>query len=72
VGAYHSSELWYTFQTLGRSWRPFTEADYQLSDEMVDAWTNFCKFGNPNGAEGDAWAPYKNDAPFIKVFDIKK
>jgi para-nitrobenzyl esterase len=72
VGAYHSSELWYTFQTLGRSWRPFTEADYQLSDEMVDAWTNFCKFGNPNGAEGEAWAPYKKDAPFIKEFDVKK
>lgn len=71
-GAFHSSELWYTFHTLDRSWRPFTAADHELSNRMVDYWTNFCKFGNPNGAEGDAWAPYKKDAPFVKEFDVKK
>ena len=27
-GAFHSSELWYTFGTLGRCWRPMTQADY--------------------------------------------
>lgn len=71
-GAFHSSELWYQFGTLKRSWRPFTEADYQLSEEMVTAWTNFSKYGNPNGAEGNAWAPSKKDAPFTFVFNIKQ
>ena len=36
AGAFHSSELWYMFGTLGRSWRPKTEGDYALSKEMMD------------------------------------
>ena len=57
-GAFHSAELWYVFGTLGRSWRPFTEEDYALSEEMVSAWTDFCKKGSPG------WPEY----PFKKVF----
>lgn len=57
-GAFHSAELWYVFGTLGRSWRPFTEEDYALSEEMVSAWTDFCKKGTPG------WPEY----PFKKVF----
>ena len=45
AGAFHSSELWYMFGTLGRSWRPKTEGDYALSKEMMDDWTNFMKTG---------------------------
>ncbi len=71
-GAFHSSELWFVFHTLGRSWRPFTEADFKLSDEMVDAWTNFAKYGNPNGQNGNAWAPATKDNPVIHEFKIKE
>lgn len=63
-GAFHSAELWYMFGTLGRSWRPFTEADYALSARMLDAWTAFCKTGNPG------WAPYKHDQPYKEAFDL--
>jgi len=65
AGAFHSAELWYVFGTLGRSWRPFTQADYDLSARMIDAWTAFCKDGNPG------WAPYKHDAPYKECFDIE-
>lgn len=65
AGAFHSAELWYVFGTLSRSWRPFTEADYALSSSMLDAWTRFCKTGNPG------WAPYKHEAPFKQRFDIE-
>ena len=64
-GAFHSAELWYMFGTLDKSWRPFTEADHVLSDEMVDAWTSFCKTGNPG------WDAYKHDKPYKKLFDVK-
>ena len=57
-GAFHSAELWYVFGTLGRSWRPFTEEDYALSEQIVSAWTDFCKTGSPG------WPEY----PFKKVF----
>lgn len=64
-GAFHSAELWYMFGTLDRSWRPFTKADYKLSKQMLDAWTLFCKTGNPG------WAPDTAVAPNMKVFDIE-
>ena len=64
-GAFHSGELWYMFGTLDRSWRPFTKADYKLSKQMLDAWTRFCKTGNPG------WAPDTEASPSMKVFDIQ-
>lgn len=70
AGAYHSSELWYIFQTLSRSWRPFTPGDYNLSDKMVDAWTNFSKYGNPNGRGRGPWAPYTKDNGQFMIFDV--
>ena len=53
-GAFHSAELWYMFHTLDRSWCPMTEADYKLADEVMDCWTNFVKYGNPNGRSSES------------------
>ena len=53
------------FGTLSRSWRPFTEADYALSERMLDAWTAFCRDGNPG------WDAYKHDKPYKQAFDIQ-
>ena len=64
AGAFHSAELWYMFGTLDRSWRPFIDADYELSARMLDAWTSFCKTGNPG------WQAYKHDEPYKQLFDI--
>ena len=63
-GAFHSFELWYTFGTLGRSWRPFTEADKALSRRMLDDWTDFAKTGNPG------WSPYTPAEPYVETFDV--
>ena len=62
-GAFHSSELWYMFGTLDRSWRPFTEADHALSEKMLDAWTHFCKTGTPG------WAPCTEENPYMETLD---
>lgn len=51
------------------SWRPFTAGDKQLSEQMVDYWTNFAKFGNPNGKNGDVWKPYTTQSPQLLVLD---
>lgn len=61
AGAFHSSELWYVFGTLGRCWRPFAQGDYRLSQQMLDYWTNFAKTGNPNGAGLPLWKPFAED-----------
>ena len=43
MGAIHSWELWYVFNTLDRCWRPLTEKDRRLSEYMCDIWTDFIK-----------------------------
>ncbi len=72
AGAFHSSELWYMFGTLDRCWRPFTDADRKLSRQMLAAWTNFCKYGNPCGKEQTGfWLPYTEADPFRKILDVE-
>lgn len=58
AGAYHSSELWYVFGTIGHCWRALTGVDYDLSRAMVRYWANFAKTGDPNGGELPVWEPY--------------
>ena len=36
---------------------------------MVDYWTNFAKFGNPNGNNVDVWKPYTTQSPEFLVLD---
>jgi len=70
--AYHSSELWFVFKTLKNSRRPFTAADYALADEIVDYWTNFAKYGNPNGPQGnEPWHPATKADPFVMHLNVK-
>lgn len=68
-GAFHSSDLWYVFHAFRHSWRPFTEGDEELSLKMVDFWTNFAKYGDPNGKQGGIWTPCTADVPKFMVLD---
>lgn len=68
-GAFHSADLWYIFHSFRHSWRPFTTGDEELSLKMVDYWTNFAKYGDPNGKEGGLWTPCTPDSPKFMIFD---
>lgn len=70
AGAFHSSELWYTFKSLRLSWRPFTEGDYDLAERMITAWTNFAATGNPNGKGAEGWTPFTEANPEYMVFRL--
>jgi para-nitrobenzyl esterase len=70
AGSFHSAELWYVFHTLDKSWRPFTDGDYALSDFMVDAWTNFVKYGDPNGKGKEVWTPYTEGNKKLMIFNL--
>ena len=63
AGAFHSSELWYVFGTLGRSWRPMEAHDFELSEQMTDAWAAFMKTGNPG------WEPCSGENGFYFEFE---
>jgi para-nitrobenzyl esterase len=68
-GAWHSSDLWYVFHSFSHSWRPFTAGDKDLSKAMVGYWTNFAKYGNPEGKDGGLWTPYTATSPKFMIFN---
>ena len=70
AGAFHSAELWYMFGTLNRCWRPFTEQDQELSEEMLTYWTNFMKTGNPNSDGLEKWKPCSKKVAFSMTVDV--
>ncbi|WBY64082.1 carboxylesterase/lipase family protein [Thermocaproicibacter melissae] len=73
AGAFHSSELWFTFETLAKCWRPFKGKHYDLARMMCNYWTNFAKTGDPNGLDADGtpmpeWKPYTLENPNSMFF----
>lgn len=69
AGAFHSAELWYMFGTYERCWRPMTDIDAKLSQEMVSYWTNFVKNGNPNEERLSEWRACTKKDIFVKEFN---
>ncbi len=72
-GSFHSSELWFVFETLAKCWRPFRGKHYDLARQMCNYWTNFAKTGDPNGPDDDGspmphWEPYTESSPRAMYF----
>jgi len=58
----HGLEVSYVFGNLD-AWpdkmpMPYDATDRALSDSMMNAWVNFARTGDPNGANAPAWQPY--------------
>ena len=78
AGSFHSSDLWFEFETLMKCWRPFDGHHYDLARKMCNYWTNFAKTGDPNGLDSDGtpmphWDPVTPEKPYAIQFldDIK-
>ena len=56
-GTYHSGEIIYAYGNILKSKHGFAynESDYKLSDIMLSYWSNFAKYGNPNGEGLETW-----------------
>jgi para-nitrobenzyl esterase len=72
-GAFHSSDLWFFFETLAKCWRPFTGKHYDLARHMCNYWANFMTSGNPNGKDADGsdmelWEPYQKEESVVMKF----
>lgn len=69
-GAFHSSDLWFVFNSLEHCWRPWTDGDHALAEKMLTAWTNFAKSGNPNGNNNETWKPCTKESPLFMLFKL--
>lgn len=67
AGAFHSSELWYMFGTLGRCWRPMEDSDYKLSEEMIDCWVKFMQTGSLSEDTAE-WRPCTKQDAYVREF----
>ena len=72
-GVFHSSDLWFWFETLAKCWRPFVGRHYDLARQMCDYFCNFIRTGDPNGVDrnGDplpVWNPLTEESPATMRF----
>ncbi|HMH64932.1 MAG TPA: carboxylesterase family protein [Rhizomicrobium sp.] len=71
--AYHTSDIPYVFTGYhgGPDGAPITltPAQAKLSDQLVDAWANFARSGNPNGTGDAPWPRWKKDGPAYLIQD---
>jgi len=69
-GAFHSAELPYVWDTLGRRDWPWTEDDRALAEVMSSAWARFTRDGNPNGDALPPWPEFSatDDDPRVMHF----
>ncbi len=68
AGSFHGSDLWFMFDSLANSWRPFEGKHYDLARQVASYWVNFVKCGNPNGDGTDyngnplpEWKAFRHD-----------
>ena len=56
-GAYHGCDVRYVFDSFELCWRPFTEIDYRISQNMMDYFVSFAETGTPKVESLAQWKP---------------
>jgi para-nitrobenzyl esterase len=75
-GSPHGMEIPYVFQHLNASNpmmgnRQITKADEDISEAMSTYWTNFARFGDPNGKGLPNWPAFSDSNPEVMYFNKK-
>jgi para-nitrobenzyl esterase len=73
AGCFHSSDLWFFFETLAKCWRPWKGKHYELARQMCNYWAEFIRDGNPNGTDADGspmpqWEAYTDEMQATMYF----
>jgi len=64
-GAFHTSEVPYVLNTLGKSDRAFTGQDRQIADTLSSYWANFAANGDPNGKGLPHWPTVREQPAMV-------
>jgi len=64
-GSPHAQDVSYVFQHLDTSNPEITKADFDLSEVMATYWTNFAKYGHPNGNGVPEWPAFSSEKPDV-------
>ena len=64
-GSPHGQEVAYVFMNLDASNPQTTKSDLEISEAMGTYWTNFAKYGNPNGQGVPAWPVFSDKTPDV-------
>ena len=72
-GTYHSGEMVYCYGnlSLGNKDFAYNESDYALSKTMLSYWSNFAKYGDPNGEGLPAWNAYLDESSPLQELGLK-
>jgi para-nitrobenzyl esterase len=70
-GSPHGQDVVYVFQHLDPSNQQTTESDLAISEAMGTYWTNFAKYGDPNGEGVPVWPVFSDGSPKVMYFNQK-
>ena len=64
-GSPHGQDVGYVFMELNPDNPQTTESDLALSEVMATYWTNFAKYGDPNGEGVPEWPAFSGENPDV-------
>jgi para-nitrobenzyl esterase len=67
-GSPHAQEVAFVFQNLDTSNPGTSSSDVAISEAMATYWTNFTKYGHPNGEGVPAWPAFSDASPEVMYF----
>lgn len=70
-GSPHGQEVAYVFKYLNPTDPNVSETDLQISEAMATYWTNFAKYGDPNGEGVPNWPAFTLQKPDVLYFAQK-
>jgi para-nitrobenzyl esterase len=70
-GSPHGQDVAYVFEHLNPSDTNLTKSDFEISEAMATYWTNFAKYGDPNGEGVPEWETFSDADPKVMYFSQK-
>lgn len=70
-GSPHGQEVAYVFNHIDLNNPHTTKTDLEISDAMATYWTNFAKYGDPNGEGLPKWPAFSDANPEVMYFSQK-